>query len=452
MKRVRDTIHGLISFDLNQEVDRLAWAILDSPELQRLRRIRQLGVSEFVFPGATHTRFAHSLGVFHNAKKLMAIVEREEGAGLLKRRRAVALIAALVHDVGHGPFSHAFEVARERIARSRGVEAIEKHEAFSAKMIRNPDGGIFKALSGSEFENIADEIADLIKADDPVDIYHAVVSSSFDADRLDYLVRDRHMTGVESGAIDEDWLLDNLQKYEIAEPQDDDEPRMVSTFVFRLKGRQAAEDFLLARYRLYSQLYLHKTTRGFEQLIGAILFHIAENCASPGDIGLNDQNKFVIFFRPGGETLDSYASLDDGTFWSTVKRLSEFGDQRAQLLSKRLLSRDRLRVLDVSAALGHSPVSLANAERRLDEGLKDKLGVTVFKDTAPNHLYGRVGGESAKAHKMVRVINGAGEDKEITEFPDTIISPWLTKKKNLVRYYFLDDHDRDEAERMMRGA
>src|SRR5690606_2098262 len=112
---------------------------------------------------------------------------------------------------------------------------------------------------------------------EPTDIYHAVVSSSFDADRLDYLVRDRHMTGVEAGAIDEDWLIDNLLKFEISEPQDDDEPRLVSTFVFRLKGRQAAEDFLLARYRLYSQLYLHKTTRGFEQIIGALLFHIADN-------------------------------------------------------------------------------------------------------------------------------------------------------------------------------
>ena len=411
-----------------------------------------MGVSEFVFPGATHTRFSHSIGVFHNAKKLMRVVEREEGTRFDKRREAVALLAALVHDVGHGPFSHAFEVARERIAHSRGIEAIEKHEVFSAKIIRNADGGIAQVLANSEMPNLADDIANLIQADDPVDIYHAVVSSSFDADRLDYLVRDRHMTGVEAGAIDEDWLIDNLQKYEIEERQDDDEPRLVPTFVFKLKGRQAAEDFLLARYRLYSQLYLHKTTRGFEQLIGALLVHIANNSERPEEIGLNEQNKFVVFFSPNGETLQNYLNLDDGTFWSTVKRLCEFGDERAKSLAERLLLRKRLKVLDVSAALGHNPVGMVNAERRLDDGLHDKVGIKVFKDTAPNHLYGRVGGESAKAHKMVRVINGAGEDTEITEFPDTIISAWLTKKKNLVRYYFLDDADRDQADRLMRGA
>ncbi len=409
-------------------------------------------MSEFVFPGATHTRFAHSVGVFHNAKKLMRVIEREEGQRFDHRREEVTLLAALVHDLGHGPFSHAFEVAREKIARARGDEAIEKHEVFSAKIIRDPAGGIATALAASAQPGLAEEIANLIQADDPIDIYHAVVSSSFDADRLDYLVRDRHMTGVEAGAIDEDWLIDNLMKYEIEEPQDDDEPRLVPTFVFKLKGRQAAEDFLLARYRLYSQLYLHKTTRGFEQLIGAILVHIAEHIDRPEAIGLNEQNKFVIFFKPDGETLGNYLALDDGTFWSTVKRLSEFGDERAKVLSKRLLLRNRLKVLDVSTALGHHPVGLANAERRLDEGLRDKLGVTVFKDTAPNHLYGRVGGESAKAHKMVRVINGAGEDTEITEFPDTIISSWLTKKKNLIRYYFLNEADKDEADHLMRGA
>ena len=176
-QRVRDPIHGLISFDLADPVEGKAWRLIDTPEFQRLRHIRQLGVSEFVFPSATHTRFAHSVGVFHNARRLMKVIEREEAGRVDERRRLVALLASMVHDLGHGPFSHAFEVAREAIAKGRGIEAIEKHEAFSAAMIANPNGGIRPILD--EVDNhLADEVAQLIRADNPIDIYHAVVSSS----------------------------------------------------------------------------------------------------------------------------------------------------------------------------------------------------------------------------------------------------------------------------------
>lgn len=450
LQRVRDPIHGLISFNLNDPIEAKVWEIIDSPEFQRLRHIRQLGVSEFVFPSATHTRFAHSIGVFHNARRLMKIVERDEGNRLDEPRKATALIAAIVHDVGHGPFSHAFEVSREIIAKERGIEAIEKHESFSASMIINPNGSLFPVIE-KDTPGLAAEVSDLIKADNPVDIYHAVVSSSFDADRLDYLVRDRHMTGVECGSIEQDWLIDNLIEWNIPVSQDDDEPRMVPTFVFKAKGRQAAEDFLLARYRLYSQLYLHKTTRGFEQIIGAILLHIARHWERPDILGLDANNPFVRFFTPGGETLENYAALNDSVFWATTRTLAESGDDRSKLLSDRLLMRKRLKVLDVSVEFGHDPAQQTNAEMRLDRHLEGQLGQTVFKDTAPNHLYGVSGGEVGKAHKMVRVLNGGGTPMEITDFPDTIISEWLTKKKNLVRYYFLDSATRDDAERFMRG-
>lgn len=450
LQRVRDPIHGLITFNLNDPVEAKVWDIIDAPEFQRLRHIRQLGVSEFVFPSATHTRFAHSIGVFHNARRLMKIIERDEGDKIDAPRKATALIAAIVHDVGHGPFSHAFEVAREAIAKERGVEAIEKHEAFSAAMIQNPEGSLREIIDRGS-PGLADSVSDLIKADNPTDIYHAIVSSSFDADRLDYLVRDRHMTGVECGSIEQDWLIDNLIEWNIQVAQDDDEPRMVPTFVFKAKGRQAAEDFLLARYRLYSQLYLHKTTRGFEQIIGAILMHIARHSENPGTLGLNEDNPFVRFLKPGGESLHNYFALNDGVFWATARTLVESGDERSKLLAERLLTRRRLKVLDVSAEFGHDPAQLTNAEMRLDQHLERELGLSVFKDTAPNHLYGVGGGEARKAHKVVRVLNGSGTPMEITEFPDTIISKWLTKKKNLVRYYFLDSASRDEAEKFMRG-
>ena len=107
-QRIRDPIHGLIVFDKNTPTDMLAWKLIQTPEFQRLRRIKQLGVSELVFPSATHTRFAHSIGVYHIARKLMSVVEQSMKKSEYNPKRAqTVLIASLLHDIGHGPFSHA---------------------------------------------------------------------------------------------------------------------------------------------------------------------------------------------------------------------------------------------------------------------------------------------------------------------------------------------------------
>jgi uncharacterized protein len=192
-QRVRDPVHGLIVFREDNRLDQLVWQLLDTPEFQRLRRIRQLGVSEFVFPSATHTRFAHSIGVFHTARSLIDIIKREI-SGIDQRfdlkRADVAVTAALLHDLGHGPFSHAFE----SVQKSRGIA--KRHEKWTGEIIRNPDGMVRPLLERYWPDGgFCDAVAAMIEADDPEDIYHAVVSSSFDADRLDYLRRDRFMRG-----------------------------------------------------------------------------------------------------------------------------------------------------------------------------------------------------------------------------------------------------------------
>ncbi len=202
-QRIRDPVHGLIVFRENDPLAQLAWALLNTPEFQRLRRIKQLGFSEFVFPGATHTRLAHCIGVFETARKLVGIIGREQGC-IEQERADVAVLAALLHDVGHGPFSHTFE----QVQRSRGLR--KRHEEWTAEMICDPNGNILPILE-SHSTGLAEAVADLLVAETPADIYHAIVSSSFDADRLDYLRRDRLMTGSGAGAIDFDWLLENLR-------------------------------------------------------------------------------------------------------------------------------------------------------------------------------------------------------------------------------------------------
>lgn len=446
-KRVRDPVHGLIVFDENDDTDMLAWKLVQAPEFQRLRRIKQLGVSELVYPGATHTRLAHSIGVYHNARRLMAVIERVEDKDFDKERAHVVKIAALLHDLGHGPFSHAFELARKGIAKARGAGPIEKHEKFTAEMVQAEDGGILPILG----RELADQVATLIRAEYPTDIYHAVVSSSFDADRLDYLVRDRAMTGTGAGAIDVDWLIDNLDVDDIPLPQDDDpEDRWVPTFVFKAKGRVAAEDFLLARYRLYTQVYLHKTTRGFEQLVQAILRRVGELSAEPQRLCIDGQHPMLCFLRPDGGSLRDYRELDDSSVWSVVDSLRRCGDDCARNLAERLWTRHPLKVLDVSAEFGHDSEKFHNARRRLADAVRDKLDKSVFVDEPTYNLYS-ITTEETREHNKVRVRTGDGGTCEIIGFEDAVISSSLATSRKLSRFYFLSADDRDAADKIMRG-
>ncbi|MCB9960121.1 MAG: HD domain-containing protein [Rhodospirillaceae bacterium] len=158
-QRIRDPIHNLIIFDEKDDVDQLAWRLINTPEFQRLRRIRQLGLTELVFPGATHTRFAHSIGVYHNARRLIRWIDEhlqpQSGCvppqdGLASDRSVVIRLAALLHDIGHGPFSHAFEGARLDLAKLRGQQRAKRHEFYSAELIRNSDSQINRLLSESD--------------------------------------------------------------------------------------------------------------------------------------------------------------------------------------------------------------------------------------------------------------------------------------------------------------
>ena len=185
-QRIRDPIHNLISFEDNEFED-VIWRLIQTRPFQRLRRIKQLGFSDLVYPGATHSRFAHSVGVFQTARQLMQIIQKKVGQPNWSQSKAnAALAASLLHDVGHGPFSHAFEEVGRRLNLK-----LADHEHVSDQLIRDSEiAGPLKDIS-SGFHN---DVADVIKSKGPRTVYDAVVSSQFDADRLDYMRRDRMMT------------------------------------------------------------------------------------------------------------------------------------------------------------------------------------------------------------------------------------------------------------------
>lgn len=453
-QRVRDPVHGLIVFRADDPLDQLAWALLDTPEFQRLRRIKQLGVSDFVFPSATHTRFAHCIGVFHTARTLVRVIGRElPGIGEKPDpgRAEVAVIAALLHDLGHGPFSHTFE----GVQKSRGVS--KRHERWTAEIIRNTAGKVRPLLDAHRpASGFCDAVADLLEAEDPIDIYHAVVSSAFDADRLDYLRRDRLMTGTGAGAIDFDWLMEQVRvrKIEIEAPDaDGDEDRaLVPTFCFDPKALPAAEQFLLARYTLHEQVYFHKTTRCVEQMIAKLLRGVsrhAEKRSTVKQTGLDESHPLIRFFGRDGATLDNYLALDDVVVMDAFRRLRAAPDSALADLARRLRDRDLYKTLDLSS-FGHDEGVQRREARRIDRDFADKIrGEQIIKDeSAAVSIYTQIGGDDERAHKRLHILDARKGPVEITEVSPLIKT--LREPRKFTRYDFEQDADRDAA-RQRRG-
>lgn len=239
MKVIRDPIHDYI------ELDELALALVDSPEVQRLRRIKQLGFSNLVYPGANHTRFEHSLGVYHLTMQLIKQVDEYQ--------RQELLAAALLHDIGHGPFSHATEELIQRYTRrshSDVEELLKRGEV--AQVLRE------HSLSPSS-------IAGHIKG---ITYEGQIINSEIDVDRMDYLVRDAYYTGVAFGLIDHVRLIHELRFNE-------------NKLVLSAGGLQAAESLLVSRFLMHPTVYFHHVSRIAESMVTHAAEYMIEHGLPP---------------------------------------------------------------------------------------------------------------------------------------------------------------------------
>ena len=448
-QRIRDPVHGLITFRKEEKLDQLAWALLDTPEFQRLRRIKQLGPADLIFPGATHSRFAHCVGVFHTARGLLEIIRREIGdANYEKPRADVAILAALLHDVGHGPLSHAFE----SVQKARGLR--KKHETWSAEIVRNEKGRVFSLLEKCR-PGLAAEIADLLETENPKDIYHAIVSSSFDAYRLDYLRRDRLMTGTHAGAIDFDWLMEHIRvrKVEIDAPDADDEdgfaPIEVSTFCLDAKAAPAAEQFLLARYTLHEQVYFHKGKCCVERLFAELLRRVADRVGDSDlrrKTGLGESHALMRFLRTND--LSDYLALDDSVLWGSLEEMARAEDKEIADLAARLRERRLFKTLDV-ASIGYDTDLQVKWSKRIDKKFAKALTAgTVLKDEAKLTIYTQIGADEERVHKKLHILDG-GRPVEIGKRSPLVSA--LVEPKTFTRYYFSTESARNVAIGLKEG-
>lgn len=374
-ERIRDPLHDIIKFS-ESELDRTMWNVIETPAFQRLRRVKQLGFSELTFPGATHSRFAHSIGVFHTARQLMSVIKEKTPERIFKGSKAdTALAAALLHDVGHGMFSHAFESIGDELELE-----MANHEKVSETLIR--DSEISDVLKEGGIHS--EDVASLIGRKGPQDLYDAVVSSQFDADRLDYMRRDRLMTGVKSAGIDYTWLLQNLEigNVDAGEAENDEtySENLVPTFVLGKKSIMAAESYVLALFHLYPTIYLHKATLAAETLFKNIMLKTLRHIMNGSQLETNlpDRHPFQNFILDP-MNIDNILKLDDTVFWGSLGYLSEARDPCISKFSKHIMNRDLPKAKDIGLKLKtHIKEHMNGASKDEEDKFWTKF-VTIFE-------------------------------------------------------------------------
>jgi HD superfamily phosphohydrolase len=332
---LRDPVHGLLTFE--QEEEAIVVRLLATPELQRLRRVRQLGLTCLAFPGAEHTRFAHALGAAHVMKLLIARLraihdELPFWQRLTSERARDALAAALLHDVGHGPLSHLFEDA---------MPEAPHHEHWTEQVLLDPQTGVHQVLIQDDPE-LPRRVAQLVRGEHQLPYLARAVAGTFDVDRCDYLLRDAHATGVIYGEYDLPWLLRSLR---FAESDEGDAPGLA---IDGAKGLSAIESFIMARLFMFQQVYFHKSTRAAEWMIRSILARalqlLRDGTPLPGV-----PRALHAFARHELPSLDEYLELDDQVLLELVRAWQDAADPVLADLCRRLRARELFKTVELFA-------------------------------------------------------------------------------------------------------
>jgi uncharacterized protein len=304
-----DPIYGFIAIETP-----LIFQLIEHPYFQRLRRIAQMGLSSLVYPGAHHTRFEHALGAMHIMQRAIAVL-RAKGVAISEAESEAMQVAILLHDIGHGPFSHATEKSL--------IQGIA-HESISIQIMESLNtefnGGLTLALQ-------------IFKNQYPRKFMHQLLSGQLDVDRLDYLKRDSFYTGVTEGNINTERILATMNVVD-------------ENLVFEIKGIHSLEKFLLARRLMYWQVYLHKTSLVAELLLVKAL----ERARSLGsDAGFTNPNLALFFSTEKPIVFDeslltAYLRLDDSDLMQQLKQWSHGSDSILKKLSLQLLQRNLLKI------------------------------------------------------------------------------------------------------------
>lgn len=340
---INDPVHGSIELDPNDKlIDKVLIDLIDTPEFQRLRRVRQLGFGFLTYPGAEHSRFGHCLGTMELARRIVKQVQKYDDDipmdGIL-----LVVVSALLHDIGHGPFSHTSEPSFD-------PQGNFPHENWSAAIVQDPTTGVHKVLTARD-PSLPEKVANVIVSNgeflaatlEDYAYLANIVSSQLDADRFDYLLRDAYFSGVTYGRFDVNWLIRNI--------------RPDRTFVkggqliVSYKGKHTLEQYLYARYYMHHTVYFHKATRAAEIVYKKLIMRAQYLHANDPD-ALPESHGLVAdaLAGPINSTTTScadYLATDDSTMYSTFKEWAESSDEVLSDLANRLLNRNLLKSIEL---------------------------------------------------------------------------------------------------------
>jgi len=322
-KIIRDPVHDVIAFRTERPVDGLLFRLINAAEFQRLRRVRQLGFANLAYPGADHSRYAHSLGVMETARKMLG--QLRHSFEIDREDETVCLAACLLHDLGHGPFSHVFE-------RVNGFD----HESLTRRTVEDPDSEVHQILA-AHGPDLPLQVARFIGGQSPRRFLGDILSSQLDADRLDYLLRDNLMTGSRYGDYDLGWLLHALTI-------DESSGRLAVTW----KGVSAVEAYLQSRYHMYRNVYFHKVVRGAEGMVKLALQR-ARRLAVQERLHWPPRDNVVYKSLLGQRlTTEEFTDLDDISMLQCFKLWASGDDAPLAALCNGLLYRKVYKTIDLT--------------------------------------------------------------------------------------------------------
>lgn len=383
-KIINDPIYGFIKIP-SERIFRL----IEHPFFQRLRRIRQLGMTHLVYPGAQHTRFQHALGAMHLMGEAIDAL-KSKGHAISDEEAEAVRIAILLHDVGHGPFSHALEYSI-----ASGITHEELSELIMDRLNHDFNGALSLAIK-------------IFKNEYPKRFLHQLVSSQLDVDRLDYLNRDSFYAGVSEGIISSDRIIKMLEIH-------NDE------LVIEAKGIYSIEKFIVARRLMYWEVYLHKTVVSAECLLINILKRAKDLMqegkqlmASPALIKFLSGNYTKSDFLSDPSLLDTFTELDDSDVSAGIKLWSKHNDSILNLLCQGMINRKLFKIIIQNTPFDKSVIDERKEEVKRNFNLKDnELDYFIYKGTLLNNAY------NIKSDS-IKIIFKDGSIKDIAEAADTL--------------------------------
>jgi HD superfamily phosphohydrolase len=420
-KFIRDPIHDIIRID-----DPFILDLLNSAAMQRLRRIRQLGLAWLVYPGAEHSRFTHSLGVFNLAGRVIHQLEDEARLNgrpdtlFNENQRKAVLSAALLHDVGHGPFSHAFEHV---IASVSGKPV--PHENWTKKIIEN-EQDVRQALSRSGSPTIVEDVVEIIDGVATPHYLTAVVSSQLDVDRFDYLLRDSRMTGAQYGRFDLEWMLRTLAVRTVL-PGGLGATQPIETIVVDgRRGLDGLEAHLIGRHYMYRHVYFHKTIRAAEQILRGIFRRVASLTGDGAKLTNSDAFNKLVSGQGDTVSTSEYLTLDDFTVLAWIEEWARTSsDHILADLSNRLIKRQLFKAIVLPAGTAHRTYmnNRAIVERetvRLGYDPEFYFLEDTVKDVAYRDFFYNLQKEKDVYESQLWYLDRSGKPRTLSSFEDGI--------------------------------